>query len=671
MDLSKYKKVPVRFFLADKGKPGFEHLEVSATPNVVPGWQEIPFTQVQQILREKNLPIVTNLGKSDEIREMILKGQIPKSTYYESIPGLGTFVPEKKALEYFEMRKKEEGGEMKNIGTPEKPLWIPTGSPADRLRPWEKQTPQPTPQPTAQPTQLGEPLPFPKTQAEMEEYKKNYYWDPETKKWYKSSPALGTISKGVEEISKQVPEIGEEVAKLLASTGKGKLYQSSESIKGEEKTKEIEEQQKSMEEITKNQQEIERLTTEKALRDLRAELGLNPETGEPLEKPTVPTYESDFEALRSEYGLAALESQINNIEQQIREVQDSLLLGVQKEEGRLAPMELIGARQKELMRQAEEVLNTLDRRKKTLLDEYNTKLNIVNQLMTFKQLDYQTAQQAYSTEFNQRIQLLNILDKRQTREEQEANRERDDARANLTILQNIIQDSGVNWDEVDPTLKTEIRKLELKAGLPAGVTQAFLKTKPDNKILYTSTGTDINGNDIVTFIYEDPDNPGMPGVVRTVTTGGVSEETAQTSMGVLVQLPTGEKVDITTPEGARAARESGASYSEVKSLLDEHTNWTSSTIESFLEESGFVSPEKSKAKQEDLNILKQRIEEYKKEWAKGGDKRAGTREEFAADQAEVRKNLTYEEILEEVYKQVPDSWLEANKPKSWWKRVFK
>lgn len=47
--------------------------------------------------------------------------------------------------------------------------------------------PTPTIPATGEPT-TGEALPFPRTQAEMEMYQKNYYLDPETKRWYRSPP---------------------------------------------------------------------------------------------------------------------------------------------------------------------------------------------------------------------------------------------------------------------------------------------------------------------------------------------------------------------------------------------------------------------------------------------------------------------------------------------------
>jgi hypothetical protein len=120
------------------------------------------------------------------------------------------------------------------------------------------------------------------------------------------------------------------------------------------------------------------------------------------------------------------------------------------------------------------------------------------------------------------------LEGKQTREQQEANRERDDARANLTTIINFIKDSKKSWGEVDDSLKSQIRALEVKGGMPQGITEAFISAKPGAELLAHTTGYDAAGNEMVTFIYKDPAT-GKVGMTETVKTGAVKEAAVSTS----------------------------------------------------------------------------------------------------------------------------------------------
>lgn len=272
------------------------------------------------------------------------------------------------------------------------------------------------------------------------------------------------------------------------------------------------------EERQKNIKEIEDLTNQQQLKNLRVEAGLDPDTGEKLDKPAIPTFETDFDALRDEHGMSALESQINNLNSSIADAEASLRLGMYDEEGKLKPMELIGAAQEKLARQGREAVDALLRRKAVLVDEYNTKLNVVNSLMQFSQLDYNAAVADYNTQFNQNIQLLNILEGREDDADREKNVEIDNARANLTLITNVAKESGQTWDELDSDMQSQITALEMKSGLPSGITQAFMNIKPDAEVMATTTSFDADGNQQVSFIYKGAD--GKPSTVEVVQTGG-------------------------------------------------------------------------------------------------------------------------------------------------------
>ncbi len=342
--------------------------------------------------------------------------------------------------------------------------------------------------------------------------------------------------------------------------------------------------------VEDDQTEIQKLTAKQQLQTLREEMGLDKDTG--LPRPALPTYVDDFEALRAEQGVTALETHINTLESQIRDTEASLRQGLYDEEGKLRPMELIGTRQRELARQVQEQLDTLNRRKQTLVDELSTKNTLISNIMTLKQLDYNAASTAYNQEFTQKVQLLNIVEGRIDRADQEANRQRDDARANLSIYHNMIKD--VSWDQVGSNLRTAIEALEAKAGFPVGITEAFTRANPGISVDYTTTGYDANGNQVVSFFSY---NDGIPKLITAITTSGVKAGTGEAEI----------------------------------------------------------------ARQSELGIIGTKIATYMDKWKAEGDKGAGTREEFAAFLATQMKELTYQEIYEEIKRMVTDQWLEDNK----------
>jgi len=192
-------------------------------------------------------------------------------------------------------------------------------------------------------------------------------------------------------------------------------------------------------------------------------------------------------------------------------------------------MELIGTAQRELQRQAQEEMDMLNRSKNTLINELNTKNTLISNLMNFKQLDYQTASAEYNNTFSQNLQMLNYIQGVEAQEFNEAQQLQNVATANLTTMTQLMANSGKTWSDLDPTMQAKISQLEIQSGLPTGSIQSFMNTKPNASIMATVNGVDAEGNDIVSFIYENPD--GSPGIVQTVKTGGVAGVNGGTGEG--------------------------------------------------------------------------------------------------------------------------------------------
>ena len=236
------------------------------------------------------------------------------------------------------------------------------------------------------------------------------------------------------------------------------------------------------------------------------------------EKPALPTFEADFEALRSEKGMEAIETRMTGINDEIRQLEDQTRADLRDEEGRLRPMSLISIHQQEIVRDRQEQIDALIRSKAVLVDEYNTKASVINQTMTLKQMDYAAATADYNTSFSQAIQIQNLIEGRITSELQRENMVRDDARANLSVVTKAIVDSGKSWSDLNPELQATMKTLELKAGLPSGVIEAFMLKEPGMTVDYVTSGYNAAGNQVTSFFSY---NNGDPKLLKSIATGAV------------------------------------------------------------------------------------------------------------------------------------------------------
>jgi hypothetical protein len=114
-----------------------------------------------------------------------------------------------------------------------------------------------------------------------------------------------------------------------------------------------------------------------------------------------------------------------------------------------------------------------------MVDELNTRYNIIKTMIDYMGLDYNDAVAAYDREYSQNLQIYQQI----VTEDNEA---KASARANLTTMANLITSGNMNFNQLDSSQRLMINKLEVQAGLPIGFTSS-LQMSPEDKILFTST----------------------------------------------------------------------------------------------------------------------------------------------------------------------------------------
>lgn len=221
------------------------------------------------------------------------------------------------------------------------------------------------------------------------------------------------------------------------------------------------------------------------------------------QRPAAPKYEENLRGLRTEQGITPLEDQLNKLnadELEFRAALDTFRLD---EEGKPRAMRVIEGRISEGEKNAQRELDRITREKQVVSDQLKTKYGVVEMLMNAKQQDYSAAVSDYDRAFTQNVQMFNLVKGIQDEQKSDADRLKDDARANLQIISNALKDSSLS--ELSEDQKVNIRKLELQAGLPVGTIEKFRSNDPKADIITTNEWTDASGKQYLAIVSRGED----------------------------------------------------------------------------------------------------------------------------------------------------------------------
>jgi len=175
-----------------------------------------------------------------------------------------------------------------------------------------------------------------------------------------------------------------------------------------------------------------------------------------------------FEELRATYKVADLEESLNAIKDQIRAEQDTLRKARGIEEGKPVPMNVIAGRVGEQERAAQERIDALGREQSRLVDQLNTKYNLISTYMNFYGLDYQDSVKRYDDEFDRNVKFYEIINKKEIQALEAWQKDRAFAQSNLEIFVNAISSGNLTYSGMSADQKLMVAKLEAQSGLPVG-----------------------------------------------------------------------------------------------------------------------------------------------------------------------------------------------------------
>jgi hypothetical protein len=235
--------------------------------------------------------------------------------------------------------------------------------------------------------------------------------------------------------------------------------------------------------------------------------------------PTAPSMVETFQQQRAALGVGTLEGDLSGIDAQMAKLDADWQATEAEEGGRLVSMAQIRKRQSALGIEYTKQRGQLEIERSAIARQISNKLDSLNMYMNLTQQDFTNASNQYNSEFSRNIQIINLFSKEQ-------DKYKADAQANYNTVINMMTSSGKTFTDLDADMQKYIYSLELQQGLPVGTTKAFVMAKPNTKILSSVSGYDSQGNQQVTYIYEDP-KTGLPGTVQIVKTGGVQEPSVQ------------------------------------------------------------------------------------------------------------------------------------------------
>ena len=304
----------------------------------------------------------------------------------------------------------------------------------------------------------------------------------------------------------------------------------SSSITDKEQLDKDEEAKKIKEESDKQDAELARLAKQKEINDYKTAIGI------PEDTTKTPDSVADYTALRTQYGVDGLTSQLSDVDAQITDLTSSYKStssGLEGQ-GRGIISGLITGQQAKLEEQYQNALQTLEMKKANIQTQISNATSVISTIMGLKQTDYTNAKTDYNTQFSQQLQLANAL-------KSEADDAKKDANANLNIVLNSV--SGTSWDDMDASTQVSLQKLALQSGMDEEVLKALVNSPSISEVLTTSEGYDADGNEIKTIIYKDAN--GRAGVIETVATGGVKQTSSEQKRFITPEYLGGEVVDAT------------------------------------------------------------------------------------------------------------------------------
>ena len=251
----------------------------------------------------------------------------------------------------------------------------------------------------------------------------------------------------------------------------------------------IEENAKGKVDISQSQQ-----LTEKLLKMLE---------GKQEQDKAAPSLQQQFLDQRTKLGVGEMETKLAGLDAKLEQLDADYASAVEGEEGRLVSMSQVQRRQSAEGIAYQRARRDMVAERDSVANQLNTKYGVIKSMVDFAGMDYDNAQQNYQTQFNSSLQLINLVKGIENEAKDNQEKAVDNARANATIMYNLLKEGNVKYDSLDASAKADIKNLEMMAGLPTGFTE-FITSAIDEPVIHFGTAfTDAKGDRIQPVLTVD------------------------------------------------------------------------------------------------------------------------------------------------------------------------
>jgi len=219
--------------------------------------------------------------------------------------------------------------------------------------------------------------------------------------------------------------------------------------------------------------------------------------------PDAPEYEKNLLALRGQYGVTAMESDLDALQKEYADMEAITRQRLQYQTDQPVAMNVISGRMTEVQRQQKERLDYLGREIQYRNDMIQTANSAISMIMNAKQMDYGVARQQWEDGVNAAKGLLQEFGAMRQAEMDDANARRDDARAVLTTYYNNLTEGTMSVTDMAPSEMAQVAKLEMQAGMPIGTFANLRSKNPTMDVRTQVERYDAAGNRYFDIVMQD------------------------------------------------------------------------------------------------------------------------------------------------------------------------
>lgn len=197
------------------------------------------------------------------------------------------------------------------------------------------------------------------------------------------------------------------------------------------------------------------------------------------EKPAQQTRVENYTAQRAALGIGAIEDQYAAAQNEVAALDAQYQNELEAEGIEVKSMREIQRGQSKIELEYNTRRRELENKQTRLANQLNMKYGVLNTMVTLTGQDMDSARAEYNNRFSQIVSLTQLLTGVQASAKSDLEKSKDNARANLQIVQNLLTSGSLTYAQLPESARTDIRNMEISAGLPQGFLSFVTQTVKD------------------------------------------------------------------------------------------------------------------------------------------------------------------------------------------------